>query len=600
MRTAFLAIAALVIAVGVSPISNNDIWLHLTTGRLILEKVEIPRVDDYSFTRAGSSYVAHEWLAQIFFFLVFKAAGLAGLIALKPLALGATALLVATSCHKLGGGDVASFWAAALAVVAMTSHLFARPHLFTFVMLSTTSLLVARWRSGNRRAIVTVALLQVLWANLHGGFVLGILLAFCLGGWVVAGIMAVVSLLNPYGFGLYRFVLVFADPVFRARIREWASPFDPPFLGSFHFYVYLGLLLLTAAAAAHCVRSKRYGPAVALCLFAALSVASKRNVSVLGVVAAPWIGLSASQVWRGVQGGSGNRRARALAASTAAVSMLAVGAATYGVPHETGRFRRPGLGVADNVPVSALDYVESHGINGNALNSFAFGSYITFRAYPSSRVAIDSRLDVFGGPFVEQYTLAMIDPERMRDLLGRYRIDYAVLSYRLDDVEGPVSNFAEGGWALVYYDDLAMVYVRRQGRFADLIATDEYRRTNPYLFMTGRWSAGDDPRGAMSEAERAVSTSPSSIVARLIEGTALQAAGRHREAITLFEQIAARPDSDPEGQAVVFGLLGTSYLETGDEPRARQAFERLRELAPDSAYARKMLESMEPKRRREQ
>ena len=97
MRPALIAVTALALlalAVGVNPISNNDVWLHLTTGRLILERHEVPRLDEYSFTRAGSAYVAHEWLAQVLFFSIYRVFGIAGLIALKPTALFLTALLV--------------------------------------------------------------------------------------------------------------------------------------------------------------------------------------------------------------------------------------------------------------------------------------------------------------------------------------------------------------------------------------------------------------------------------------------------------------------------------------------------------------------------
>ena len=51
-------------------------------------------------------------------------------------------------------------------------------------------------------------------------------------------------------------------------------------------------------------------------------------------------------------------------------------------------------------------------------------------------------------------------------LLESYRVDYALLSYRLEEVEGPVQAFEQDReWALVYQDDLAMIYLRRQPRW---------------------------------------------------------------------------------------------------------------------------------------
>src|SRR4029453_9853479 len=162
-------------------------------------------------TRAAAPYVAHEWLAQVFFWLGFRTAGINGLILFKPLALFVTALLVRRTSRRLNAGPIASLWGAVLAILSMTSHLFVRPHLFTFMMLAGASLLLIGVREGSRRATGMLGALQLLWANLHGGFILGIALALSGLSLAAAGIGATVSLINPNGRDLYRFVLIFAD-----------------------------------------------------------------------------------------------------------------------------------------------------------------------------------------------------------------------------------------------------------------------------------------------------------------------------------------------------------------------------------------------------
>src|SRR5262245_32680868 len=68
---AFLALATLM---ALAPIGNNDIWLHLRTGERIL-RGGLPRADDYTYTRAGTPYIAHEWLAEVFFALLYRVTG---------------------------------------------------------------------------------------------------------------------------------------------------------------------------------------------------------------------------------------------------------------------------------------------------------------------------------------------------------------------------------------------------------------------------------------------------------------------------------------------------------------------------------------------
>ncbi|HET9480373.1 MAG TPA: hypothetical protein VFP98_01325, partial [Candidatus Polarisedimenticolia bacterium] len=339
---AALSLAVLALAAGINPLSNNDVWLHLTTGKLILDRMEIPTVDEYSFTRPGAAYVTHEWLAQVFLHLVHEAAGVTGLIALKPLALFCLGGLVALSGLRLGAGPVASYWGAVLAMGAATSHLFVRPHLFTFVLLAASAFVLCRPARGRLSTLRVLLPLQILWANLHAGFILGIAAAMLLGAWATALVLAAGSALNPRGFGVYRFILVFTDPVFRRRIREWAGPFEEPFFGSGHFWFYLLVLALTILAAVHHGRARRFRAVLLMAGFAALSLGSKRNVSLLGIVAAPWIASACAER-------AGSRSAvagRGLAWSIAAVVAIAVLAASFGVPHETGRARLPGLGVA--------------------------------------------------------------------------------------------------------------------------------------------------------------------------------------------------------------------------------------------------------------
>jgi hypothetical protein len=486
-------------------------------------------------------------------------------------------------------------WAAALAIASMASHLFVRPHLLSFIMLAACALLLVRLKEGHRGALPLLLLTQIIWANLHGGFVLGIALAFLMGAWVAGAGMALVSLVNPYGAGLLRFVLVFSDPIFRRRIREWSGPFTEPFAGSLHFWIYIGVLIACAAATLYHARRRRWGAVAAMSAFAALSFPSKRNVSLLGLAAAPWLALAATEALDVVRAPWRMRmpRARALGLSCVAVAALAGVAAVHGVPHETGRVRRPGLGVGENIPATALDYITSHGIEGDAFNSMGFGSYLVWRAWPASHVFIDSRLDVYGGPFLERYSLAMADPALMRDLLAHDRLDYALISWQIEEASGAVGALsADPGWALVYFDDVAMVYLKRAPRWDALIARDEYRVLDPPRFLSGQMAFGGDPARGLTEADRALSESPACLVARLMKGTALQKLGRHREAVVVLEDASARIDPEAGGRDLLFGLLGTSYMEMGDDRKAERAFRDLLEISPGSAYARRMLEEI--------
>ncbi len=594
--SAGLCLVVLALAVGVNPLSNNDIWLHVTTGRLILERHVVPTVDEYSFTRAGAPYVAHEWLAQVAFAILHALGGTGALIALKPIALAVAASLVALTARELGAGPAASFWGGALAIVSMTSHLYTRPHLFTFVGLAATGWLLARRRRGDRRAAWALVGVEMLWANLHGGFALGIVLAAAMGAFTVAGAMALAAMVNPRGPGLFSFLIVSSDPGHRRLIQEWFSPFEEPFVGSFHFWIYAAVLALSLAGAAwSLIRKRKAGrspaPVVALLLFAGLSVTSKRHASLLGIVAAPWLALWGSELAASFRREGAARASRGLAASSAAALALAAAAWSFGVPHESGAWRMPGGGVGPNVPVAAMDAALSYGLKGNCFASYAFAGYVVHRAWPQTRVFIDSRTEVYGGPFIEQYTAAMGDPDRMASLMRTWPMDYAIVSYKLEQAEGPVMALrADPRWALIYFDDLAMIFAKRDSAAAG--AGGVYDVADPYLFLSGRARMSDDPARAVRETRRALEAAPASRVALLMHGTALQADGRDREAVAALEQVsAAFPRGDP-ARPIVLGLLGASYAALGERAKAEAALEEILAILPDSRFARQELDKL--------
>ena len=261
------------------------------------------------------------------------------------------------------------------------------------------------------------------------------------------------------------------------------------------------------------------------------------------------------------------------------------------MPHESGDWRKPGGGVGPNVPVAAMDAALRYGLKGNCFASYAFAGYVVHRAWPQTHVFIDSRTEVYGGPFIEKYTVAMGDPGRMASLMRAWPIDYAILSYKLELAEGPVMALrADPRWALIYFDDLAMIFAKRDS--APARAAGVYDLADPYLFLSGRARMSNDPPRAVSETQRALEAAPASRVALLMHGTALQADGRDRDAVAAFEQVAARLSSGDPDRPIVLGLMSTSYVALGEREKAEAALEEMLAIFPDSIFARQELDKL--------
>jgi hypothetical protein len=180
-RLAAAALGLLTVALTTAPISNNDLFLHLVTGRVVLEQHAVPRVDDYSALARGRPYVAHEWLAAVLFRLVQQAGSGEGfdrlVIAKVALSLLLAWLLLRAARHA-GATPVVALPALAWVMCLAAARLQERPHLFSYLLLAAFILILTRRRrriahGRADRGLLLLPPLQILWTNLHGSFLLG-------------------------------------------------------------------------------------------------------------------------------------------------------------------------------------------------------------------------------------------------------------------------------------------------------------------------------------------------------------------------------------------------------------------------------------------
>lgn len=218
--------------------ADPDLWGHVRFGQDILSAGAIPREPSYSFT-ADQPWVNHEWLAEAIMALAYRA-GTPGLLALLATVAAATLLAVGAAVRMAGVRGPAGIGLVAAAALGISLQVMTvRPQLFSVLLLA---LLLLTLSAGERRraALAAVPFLFAPWANLHGGWLVGV---GVLGLWavaaawrrvmaswqaaaVVAGALAA-TLLNPYGVGLWAFLLDTVR-IGRADIQEWQPIWEQP------------------------------------------------------------------------------------------------------------------------------------------------------------------------------------------------------------------------------------------------------------------------------------------------------------------------------------------------------------------------------------
>ncbi|OLC54710.1 MAG: hypothetical protein AUH92_03455 [Acidobacteria bacterium 13_1_40CM_4_69_4] len=525
---AFLAAAA-----SASPIRSFDYWWHLKTGEIIVRERLIPRVDPFSFTAPGVPWVDHEWLFQALAYIGHTTLGPGALVGVKVALVVLLAFLMVAHLRRERNATPVMAILLAAALVGASFRLDVRPELATLLLLPVVVHLVLRARDGGRhRLLLAVPLLVAFGSNLHPGAILApaILLlgaaATCIDerlGFLTraagsdaavgarfaprlaaaAAASALACGANPYGFTIY------AVPFQVSRILaslpspnlEWAHPR----VGDFPFFFLAAAAVLAALAASWRWIDPVAAPALVLLLV--LSVMHLRNIGLffvllpyglarparalterVGSAAAALLpgGLSADRPAAAAGGGVRPGFVAAAVVLFSAVPLLVVLPPTVAW----------GIGPAPgNEPALAVDFVDRENVGRRLYNDVRFGGYLIWRRFPGHRVFIDGRNEVYPALLREIFA-ASSDSRAWQALLQRYDIDSAFVRYSptLERVIRPgtdggpgavrerafsADHFPAGGWALVYWDDDAMIFLRRSEENEPVIARHEYRAIQP-------------------------------------------------------------------------------------------------------------------------
>ena len=288
---------------------DGDAAWNLRIGSQVLAH-GVPRSEFLLSSTYGQPTLFYEWLAQVVYALALRLGGLNGVVALSAafVALETTLLFVFLRRRNV---PLPLALALTLAGAFLTASTWtARAQHFTLLLtLLWAEALWRYWRAGTPRRLWFFPLTMVLWVNLHGGFIGGILL---LGtatavAWLfpngreranprhlslaLAATLAA-TLANPWGPSLWPHIYGYLrDPLMMQTTREFQSP-------DFHTAYALAFLALVFALVGAWLWLARHGASRALsplavamvAVWTALAMQSVRFVALWALVALPVLG----------------------------------------------------------------------------------------------------------------------------------------------------------------------------------------------------------------------------------------------------------------------------------------------------------------------
>ena len=411
-----VASAVFIIAVGL-PSTDSDTYWQLATGQWMLGHREFLRQDIFSSTVAGTHFGIGEWLGQVAFAGSFAAAGWAGIAILR-------ATLIAISSFflvRLARRGRTPWWISLPLVVGalLVSKITwtDRPQLFTLALFPALLELLLSLPVGFSRRLLVLPPLFFVWTNLHGGYLLGL---------VVVAILATEAVLTNGRRGLplaataiVCVVVTFLNPApleLAGAAREdflhpprFLTEFLPPDVVTPAGALFAGFVLLVIGTTL--LRGGSLREAMLLAPLLYLAFTAQRQMLFFCFAATAFVGARLATLvrWRAFELPAPVRLPVALVLVIAALA-----SATSAPMHPDERA----------YPSGALDALRVD--NGVLLNEYDWGGYLIFNL-PERPVVIDGRYVPYLGGVLEDYRALVGLRPGWRDLLDRYKVSELLL-----------------------------------------------------------------------------------------------------------------------------------------------------------------------------
>jgi len=491
-------------------LGDADIGWHIRNGEQILLTHAVTRTDSFSSTMSGRPWYAWEWLYDAAIAAIHHVAGLNGVVFFAALVVALPFTLVFRMILARGGDLLTTVLLLALSMGAAAIHLFARPHVLSWLFAIVWFALLDSWDASDgidsdrqSRRLLWLPPLMMLWVNVHGGFLTGfILLPLYLASslicyvsapadekpawlrklrWLasITGLALLATLVNPYGYKLHVHIYEYlSDRFLMNHIQEFASP-------NFHGAAekcFAALLLITILVLASAQERPRISRLLVIVFAVGSGLYASRNIPVssllLTVLISPPLSRSLAA--------AGNRAQRSSAWRRFFSRWSSLGERMTSVQNSlTGHFW-PGVTLAAGIllclhggrfgsaqimdaqfpakrfPVQSVNSITQHGIRDPVFCPDYWGGYVIYRLYPQNQVVVDDRHDLYGATFLKQYLKTEKGEPGWNELLDDKQVTVV-----LEPAGSPLANLLAltPGWKVAYEDNVGILFLRpRAGR----------------------------------------------------------------------------------------------------------------------------------------
>lgn len=438
---------------------DPDLGWHLKAGEEIYLNKSVPWQENYNYTLDNRTWVDHEWLPNLIAYLLFIKLGYISLNIFFAL-IGVLIFFLLNACLlkkyiKDGLHYLLILIIEILGLVAILPHSGVRVQMLSVLMLLLELIIIDKFQTTkNHKLLYYLPLLFFIWVNLHGGFLIGLVILWF---YLFVGLLApkiirlfkinflktpsmekkdfcyvflfaffscLAVLITPYHYHYFAFMSSYANTFYLTHISEWLPIYSAPIFYTQQIYllVFISILIINF------INKKQqkidlWQFALSLLLFFS-AFRARRNFPLFFIASLPLIALATSTfnannfktIFRFIN--YKYLKINLIFTFLLCIFLFILSANATDAPFSNHLFCR-------SYPCAALKKIKSlPQADIRIFNDYGSGGYLVWN-WPEKKIFIDGRLpmlDFNGHSFLEEY-YEFFDKEKIPEKLNMYGIN---------------------------------------------------------------------------------------------------------------------------------------------------------------------------------
>ncbi len=456
--------------------TDPDLGWHLRYGEYFLKTGTVLRDNIFSTMMSDYKWINHSWLSDVLIYAMYNSMGFLGITLLGAGVVTLTFFFL-SKAFKLSVWDKAILFPVVIYLVQNVNAVSFRSQLISYFLTAVLFYILSLYEKKPKYLLFTIPLF-LIWANFHGGFVVGIAL---LGGYlgikkflefqnkfdlkniytlrfellVFAGVI-LATLINPFGYGVYLESFNHFGNQWLKYVSEWAPFYDLSsqwwkFILFVNLYI-VGILILFTLG-----KIKKILPiAILLLIFMTLSFYERRYAWSMYYLSFP--------ILLGISGFFKPKSKSTLLIASSIVTLVFLFSAIYikepTKNYQTMNWQRYCLNQSNLCSYGAIDFISRNKLTQNLSTPYSWGGWMIWN-YPEIKPSIDGRMHLWKdrngySAFGEYYTNVQ-DWES----IDKSKYDTVLVLKQKPMFKRLKKLTVEGKWRWVYEDRVSAVFVRK-------------------------------------------------------------------------------------------------------------------------------------------